>query len=250
MTNKKFSIITVCFNSENTISNTIESVNNQQYLNIEHIFIDGNSSDNTLKIIDRMSTVNKIVVSEKDNGIYDAMNKGFKLASGEIIAFLNSDDFYADVNVLSDVSSTFEKSNYDLVYGNIEYINDSENIVRRWNSKPVPSSLRYGFQIPHPALFVKKNLLLKLDQAFDPEYKIVGDLKQQLLLIEKFNAKGMHFNRTLTKMRIGGVSTNNYISYILGWKEARRAYNEVFFSLGGISAFLKFIQKIKSIIRV
>jgi glycosyltransferase involved in cell wall biosynthesis len=229
----KISIITVCFNSEKTIFRTIKSVMNQTYPNIEHIFVDGGSTDSTLKIIQSYNYKNKIVISEPDNGIYDAMNKGFYLSSGEVIAFLNSDDFYCYDNVISDIMESINNPYIDFVYGDINIINQNGKIVRFWCSGDLKSYGLDGRQLPHPAFFVKRNVLDLLNIPFDTSYHIAADLKQQLLIINKFSKKGFYFKKTLVMMMNGGKSTKNFRAYLSGWRECIRAYNEVF-QFGGI----------------
>ena len=150
----KVTIITVCYNSAATISSCINSVLSQDYKNIEYIIIDGGSSDTTTDIIE--SYGNQVTwKSEADSGIYDAMNKGVKAASGEIIAFLNSDDFYPDSNIVTKVVSCFNQ-NVDFVYGDVEFVNDNLTTSRIWRAgKWCEESVRYT-QVPHPALFFKK----------------------------------------------------------------------------------------------
>ena len=122
----KASIITVCFNSSKTILDCIESVNMQSHSNLEHIFIDSNSTDQTVNFIKRHSTRKFRIVSEEDEGLYDAMNKGVRLASGNFICFLNSDDFFNYKNVIEIVSQEFERNELDIVYGNIDYVNEQK----------------------------------------------------------------------------------------------------------------------------
>ena len=124
----RFSIVTVCFNSEKTILKTIESIANQSFIDFEHIIIDGGSNDNTLEIIKSNSKYNLNLISEKDDGIYDAMNKGVDISKGQIIVFLNSDDFFASTEVLKIVNNTFLKNDSDIVYGNIQMINKKKKL--------------------------------------------------------------------------------------------------------------------------
>ena len=129
----KISVITVCYNSEKFIKHCIESVNTQLYENIEHIFIDGLSSDNTISIIKNSSKQQKVLISERDNGIYDAMNKGLKICSGDIVCFLNSDDFFSNDNVLDEIAKSFNESQNQLVWGNINLVhqNNLSKVIRK-----------------------------------------------------------------------------------------------------------------------
>src|SRR3954471_15815789 len=152
----RISVITVCFNSANTIQHTLESVKNQTYSNIEHIIIDGASTDKTLQIVQSFPHVSKII-SEKDEGIYDAMNKGIQHASGDIIGILNSDDVYADNDVLNTVADTFETTNTDTIYGDLQYVHSKNinRVLRHWKSGEFHfNKFKYGWMPPHPTFFV------------------------------------------------------------------------------------------------
>ena len=165
----KISIITVSYNSEKTISKTIESVYKQNYQDFEYIIIDGQSNDKTLDIIKQYKTIFKekmIWVSEKDKGIYDAMNKGLKMASGEVVGLLNSDDFYTSRDILSTIYENFSKEkNIDAIYGDVHYIdtNKSKRIIRYYSSKFFKRSLmRLGFMPAHPSFYIRKECLNKI----------------------------------------------------------------------------------------
>jgi glycosyltransferase len=219
----------------------------QTYEEIEHIIIDGASSDGTLDIVNRYSPYISKIVSEADSGIYDAMNKGFSYATGDIIGYLNSDDHYLDENILAEVVSAFKLNQCDYVYGDVEMINSSGALVRHWvTGKISPGNLR-GKQIPHPAFFAKKELLKKLSEVFDDSYRIAADLKQQLIIINKIKASGYYIPKPLVVMRLGGESTSSLFSYINGWIESRRAYNDVFGSGGTFFTLRKVLSKLKSI---
>lgn len=243
-----FSIITVCFNSGNTIRATLESVSSQNYHNLEHVIVDGKSSDNTLEIVTKFVKKTSKVVSEKDRGIYDAMNKGVLLATGDVIGFLNSDDIYADSSVISEIAALFDSPDVSFVYANIDMVDDSGRVVRRWRTGELPNNILDGIQIPHPAFFVRKAALLKLDIPFDPSYKISADLKQQLELINKMKLSGRYLDKSIAIMSLGGASTRNFSSYLKGWRESIRAYNEVFGFGGLMFTVRKVFSKIKGLI--
>jgi glycosyltransferase len=243
----KISIITVCKDSANTIYGTLHSVAQQTYPDIEHIIIDGASIDNTLSVIQRYGTHAKTVVSEPDKGIYDAMNKGLLYANGDIVAFLNADDIYCDSEVLSDVAKAFESNGIDFVYGDLLMVNDKDKVVRNWKSDEITSTGLSGTQIPHPVLFVKRTLLNKIEPSFDSTYKIAADLKQQLILINRLKARGYYIKRSLVYMAIGGASTNGLKSFLVGWRESRRAYNEIFRHGGTIFTIKKVISKFRGL---
>jgi glycosyltransferase involved in cell wall biosynthesis len=241
----QFSVVTVCFNSAKTIQHTLESVSKQEYSNLEHVIVDGKSSDETLDIVKTFGLKVSSVISEKDNGIYDAMNKGFLLSCGEIIGFLNSDDRYSDNKVISEIAALFDSPEVDFVYANIDMLDQSGHVSRRWRVGQLSEKGLDGNQIPHPAFFVRKEALLKLKFPFDPSYKISADLKQQLELINKLRLKGRYLDRSIVQMSLGGASTNSFSSYLRGWIESARAYNEVFGSGGSIFTARKVFSKIR-----
>lgn len=212
----KVSIITVCYNSEKYISDSINSVINQSYHDIEHIVIDGSSSDNTIAILNSYKTrINKIV-SEPDDGIYDAMNKGLKLASGDIVGILNSDDLYVDNNVISEVVEQFKRSSCPIVFGDLHYVNkdNTDIIVRKWITKSfVPNGFRKGWHPPHPTFFVTKKIYDEYG-LFDLQYKLAADFELMLRFLEKHHVKSFYFPRVLVKMRIGGA-TNKSLKNVL-----------------------------------
>ena len=163
--NPKISIITVSYNSQSTIKHTIDSVSSQTYKNKEYILIDGASKDWTLDILDFKKDKIDTFVSEPDDGIYDAMNKGIKTANGDIVGILNSDDFYYNQDVLSKVAKVFEETNCDCLYGDLIFVNkgDARKIVRYWKSGKFEKNLMTkGWMLPHPTFFVRKRNLPKI----------------------------------------------------------------------------------------
>ena len=155
----KISIITVTYNSAATLEQTILSVLDQSYQNIEYVILDGGSTDETLQIIEKYKTKISKFISEKDNGLYDALNKGIDLASGDIIGFLHSDDFYIDNTIIDQYAKTFIKNHSDAVYSDLFYVdrNDTNKIIRKWKSgNHKPNSFLHGWMPPHPTFFVKK----------------------------------------------------------------------------------------------
>ncbi len=224
--NPKVSIITVCYNSGNTIEDTLQSVINQTYPNIEYIVIDGVSSDNTLSIINKYKDKITKVVSEKDNGIYDAINKGIRLATGDIIANLNSDDFYIDNNVIADVVATFEKEKTDTLYADLYYVDavDTNKIVRYWKSKQYKEGLFLkGWMPPHPTFFVKKEVYQQ-HGLFDLQFKSAADYEIMLRFIHRFKTSIAYLPRVIVKMRVGGVSNANLKNRIKANQEDRKAW--------------------------
>lgn len=242
----KISVITVTKNSAKTIERTTRSIIDQLNVSVEHVIKDANSSDNTIRIVETVNSDALLIISA-DKGIYDAMNQGFAASTGDIVTFLNSDDYYVDSCVLSDVLTCFEKNNCDYVYGNITMTTLNGKIVRQWVVGEIDESGLFGKQIPHPGLFIKRDVIEKLEIPFDPSYRISADLKQQLIFINKNRCSGKYLNRDLVVMQTGGESTNSVKSYLLGWSESVRAYNEVFGSGGLWFVIQKVYSKVKGI---
>ena len=221
----KISIITVCYNSSKTILENIISVNNQTYSNVQHVFVDGKSSDNTVHIIRSNSRRQNIVVSEEDKGIYDAMNKGIKITSGDIIGILNSDDIYASDDIISSVVNKFKQTKCDVLFGNINYMNQKGEIVRTWNSSPYQrGSFSKGWHPPHPSLFVKKSVYDSCG-LFDTDFKIAADFEFMLRVFEKNDFKISYLNENLVSMLVGGKS-NTFRGIIIGHKEIKLAFKK------------------------
>ncbi|MBC3374674.1 glycosyltransferase [Pseudomonas sp. SWRI92] len=207
----KISIITVSYNSAATIRDTIESVLSQSYRNIEYIVVDGASKDATLAIVNEYTDRIEKIVSEPDKGIYDAMNKGIALATGDVIGILNSDDFFEADDVIYSVVKTFASSpESQLVFGDIVFVSaDDLNTVTRFYSAGHfrPWKLRFGWMPPHPATFVRAEAYRKIG-PYSLEYKISADYEMfvRLLMVHAFNFARLE--KVLVRMRAGGVSTS------------------------------------------
>ena len=241
-----FSVITVTKNSATTIGQCVSSVKAQIDVKVEHIIKDANSSDGTCEIALSINASIKPIIF-KDSGIYDAMNQGFRHAKGDVVCFLNSDDRYIDDKVLSKIALLFEKTKCDFVYGDILMINGYGNIVRNWRPGINLASAITKGQIPHPGLFIRRSILLKIPGPFDASYKIAGDLKQQLILVNNLKARGQYFPEPLVLMAIGGASTKNLNSYFDGWKESYRAWSETGGAYPFAFVFRKVLSKLKSV---
>ena len=203
----KVSIITATFQSVRTLRDTIDSVRRQTWPEIEHIIVDGGSTDDTLSIVREYAHLNK-VISEPDRGIYDAMNKGIGLSDGEVIGILNSDDFYADERVIADIAERFMDPDVDAVYGDLDYIDakDSSRVTRRWKAGPYqPGGFRWGWMPPHPTFFVRRRLYVK-HGGFNLEMGTCGDYELMLRMVHRHGARLSYVPRTLVKMRAGGAS--------------------------------------------
>jgi glycosyltransferase len=242
----KVSIITVCFNSASTIRDTINSVINQTYPNIEYIIIDGNSKDDTYQIVKSYGTKISIHKSEPDKGIYDGLNKGISLASGDIIGMLHADDFYANSTVIEQIVTLFENSDTDSLYSDLDYV-DPENtskIIRHWVSgKYKAGKFLFGWMPPHPNFFVKRFIYNQLG-LFNLELKSAADYELMLRYIHKNNIKTVYLPLVTVKMRAGGMSNKSLSNRIRANNEDRKAWElnglkPYFFTL-----YLKPIRKI------
>ncbi len=226
MNQPKVSIITVAFNSDKTIEDTIKSVVNQTYPNIEYIIIDGQSSDNTLDICNQYNDKISKIISEKDKGIYDAMNKGIKNSTGDIIGILNSDDFYANNQVIEKIVNTFIQHQPDAVYANLVYVdaNDANKITRTWiagNYKP--KAFLKGWMPPHPTFFIKKDCYNKYGH-YTLKLKSAADYELMLRMIHKHNIKVAYLDEIITKMRVGGMSNASIKNRLKANKEDKMAW--------------------------
>lgn len=226
----KISIIIPTYNSEKTINDTLESIKNQTYKDVEVVVIDGLSKDKTLEIVKGFSDkINIKIISEKDDGLYDAMNKGIKIASGDIVHILNSDDYYSENDVLEKINKAFiENANVEIVYGDIKYFDKdkTEKIVRVWKAGEYQEKkLNSGWIIPHPSLFIKNDLYKRLDHVFDTQLKISADYEFILRLLKVYKIKPLYIPEILVSMRIGGVSDGNLSSKIKGWQELRKSWS-------------------------
>ena len=224
----KISIITVSFNSAKTIKETIESILIQDYNNIEYIIIDGGSSDETIDIVKSYSEKISYFISEKDDGIYDAMNKGIKAATGDIVGILNSDDFYPNSFVLSNVAKSFEKYNCDAVYGDLVYVKakDATQIKRYWQAGNYNTSkIKNGWMLPHPTFFVKK-VMYDRHGLYNSDLKRAADYEMILKLLYKENISVHYIPMILVKMRMGGASNSTFLNRIRANKEDGLAWTK------------------------
>ena len=214
----KISIITAVLNNKEHIESCINSVTSQTYNDIEYIIIDGGSTDGSLEII-KHSTLNNqhfSFVSEKDNGIYDALNKGIKNATGEVIGLLHSDDIFADNTVIEKVADKFVENKTDSVYGDLEYVSahDVSKRIRYWEAGSCDiNKLKHGWMPPHPSFFVKKKIFDKVG-LYNKEYKIAADYDMVLRLLWKERITTAYLPVVVTKMRWGGASNRDIPSIL------------------------------------
>lgn len=215
----KISIITVCFNSSKTIEKTFKSISNQTYDNIEHIVIDGGSTDSTLDIIKKYKKNIVSFISEPDKGLYDAMNKGIRFATGDLVGILNSDDIFRDNHVLMNIAKFHKTNNIDISIGNIIQLTNYGKVVRRYSAKKwVPNKLKIGFMPPHPSIFFKRELFDSYGY-YHTDFVSGADYELIVRFFLKNNVSWKFSNITTTSMLIGGISSSGLDSYILISKE-------------------------------
>lgn len=245
----KISIITVCYNSASTIEKTILSVAGQSYKNIEYLIVDGNSRDNTLEIVKKHEDKITKWISESDKGLYDAMNKGIEMATGDLIGILNSDDVFNNESVLEEVADFHKKNTIDASVGNILQYKENGKIIRLYSSKFwSPQKLRIGFMPPHPSIFFKKDLFNNLGN-YELGFKIGADYELITRFFLKNNISWKYSGITTTAMLVGGLSSSGSVSYSLITKEIQKALsmNNIKFSPMKIKG--RFLWKIIGFLR-
>jgi glycosyltransferase len=234
----KITIITVTYNSASTLPTAIESVLGQSYPNIEYIIVDGASTDGTRELLESYGTRISKWVSEKDNGIYDAMNKGLRMATGDYTGFLHADDILASSTVIEEMVAVLTSANPDVVYGDLEYVqkDDVNRVVRYWQSCDFNRTLlKKGWMPPHPTVYVRTSLFQSLG-GFDISFKISADYHFLLRLLSLNTIKAKYLNMLMIKMRVGGASNRSLKNIIRKSKEDYRALK--ISQVGGLRALL------------
>lgn len=245
----KISIITASYNAQDTIKSTLESILQQDYKEIEHIIIDGASTDQTLTIINpyiplyQEQNIPLKIISEKDKGIYDAMNKGIRHASGEIIGFLNSDDFFSSPHSLSHIMRAFNSQKTDCVFGQVVFIDQNGKIQRTWNGGSY-SSLAFflGWHPAHPTFYAKKDIFDRLG-GFNLNYRIAADYELMLRFLQKHQISSAYIPHRLVTMRLGGASNASPLNILQANLECFRAWRENQLSIFPIFILFKPLRK-------
>lgn len=216
----KISIITVAYNSGQTIADTIHSVSNQLYEDYEHLVIDGVSQDSTVNIAQALEHPKLKIFTEPDEGIYDAMNKGFARASGEIIGFLNSDDVYMDMKALTRIAAAFQDETVEACYADLVYVTqDDKRVVRHWKSKRFEKGdFSKGWCPAHPTFYIRKSALERLG-SFDLSFKLASDVEFMMRYLERGGVKFAYIPNILVRMRVGGVTNKNWSNVVKQNKE-------------------------------
>ena len=236
----KVSIITISLNSEKTIEKTINSVISQDHKNIEYIIIDGGSKDNTLEIVNKYKSSITKIISEKDKGIYDGINKGIQIATGDIISLIHSNDIFVDTNVISKIANIFKNNtDFDIILANLAFKKnlDEERITRYYSAKNFkPWMLRIGFSPPHSSAFFRSEVFKQVG-LYQTNFKIAGDFEYFVRCFLKYKLKFNYLDECLVYMSTGGTSGKNMLSYLISSKEinqslkSNKIYSNIFFTL-------------------
>lgn len=245
----KISIITVSYNSEKTIKDTIESVLAQDYPLIEYIIIDGASSDQTVSLAKSYEDVFKIknvdyrIISKADNGLYDAMNKGVRLSTGDVVGILNSDDFYLSSDVLSRVMHCISEADSDVLHAGVQLVSHdkTDEVVRTWHVRK--GRFQYGWMPPHPSTFIKKSLYNEYG-LYNTDYRIAADYDLLYRIHKIDTVRITYLDEIIISMRLGGTSTNGLSSYFKGNRETYRVLKEHRHKFKLMTIGMKIVRKI------
>ena len=225
---------------------SIQSVINQDYSNIEYIIVDGNSADDTLNIINRYKTQISKLLSEKDEGIYYAINKGIALSTGDIVAILHADDFYTNKQIISSIVKKFEENDVDTVYGDLQYVDrdNTSRVIRNWKAGVYKEGyFLKGWMPPHPAFFVRNYCYSKYG-TFNTSLKSAADYELMLRLLEKYKCSTVYLPQVLVKMRVGGTSNVTLLNRYRANREDKQAWKINRLKPGLFTFVLKPLSKI------
>ena len=245
----KISIITITFNSAKTLQRALDSVQSQSYGNIEHVIVDGASTDGTRAMIETYAAKNPNVrwISEKDDGIYNAINKGIRMATGDIIGFLHSDDIFNSSDSIEQIAAVFETGNVDVVYGDLQYCRAGK-VVRKWNSNSFnPRSLKYGWMPPHPTVYVRREVYEQVG-PYDEWFRISADY-DMMLRIFKSNYTTHYIPSILVSMETGGASNKDTRARLSKTQEDYLVLKKNHVGAGLLTVLCKQLRKIKQFIR-
>jgi glycosyltransferase involved in cell wall biosynthesis len=247
----KISIITVCYNSADTIADTLQSVREQTHPNIEHIIIDGGSIDKTLEILATDGRHVSRIISEQDQGIYDAMNKGLALATGELVGFLNSDDVLAHANVIARIAQTMADMAVDACYGDLVYVaqNDTGKVVRYWRSREYcPGLFARGWVPAHPTFYARRGLYQKYG-GFDLNFRLAADFDILLRFFEACGIISRYIPEVLVKMRLGGATNVSFRNVFLQNMEIANAFRKYGLRVGLKPFALRMLSRLSQFVR-
>lgn len=232
------SLITAVFNRAKTLGEALRSIHNQTWQNIEHIVIDGGSTDGTLAVLDQHRDRIAQMVSEPDQGVYDALNKGIRKASGDVVGFMHADDQFASPHAVSHIASAFEDPAVEAVYGDLAYVKqgDVSKVVRYWRAgRYQRDQLAHGWMPPHPTFYVRREVYSRLG-VFDTRYRISADYDNMLRLLWGGSVRASYIPEVLVRMRTGGISNGSLSNVLLKSREDYAAMRK--HGIGGLHALL------------
>lgn len=248
----KISIITITYNSEQTIEDTIQSVISQDFPDIEYIVVDGLSKDNTLGVVNAYAKYVNRLISEKDKGLYDALNKGINVATGDVIGMLHSDDVYASTNVISKVAQQFAANpDVEAIYADLVFVdrNDTSRVLRTWKAGEFePDAFKKGWMPPHPTFFVKKSVYDRFG-GFNLDLKLSADYELMLRFIHKHQIKISYLPETIVKMRMGGISNTSFFVKLKANIEDKLAWKMNDLKPGFFTTIRKPLKKLKQYLK-
>ncbi|HSI53370.1 MAG TPA: glycosyltransferase family 2 protein [Ramlibacter sp.] len=234
----QISVITAVFNRASTLGESMRSVLGQTYEGVEHIVVDGGSTDGTLDVIDAYRTGLAQVLHGPDGGLYDALNKGIRAATGDVVGFMHADDTYASPHALDRIASAFEDPSVDAVYGDLVYVkkDDVSQVVRYWRAgEYTRRQLAFGWMPPHPTFYVRREVYERFG-AFDTRYRIAADYENMLRILWRGRVRATYVPEVLVRMRMGGVSNMSLFNILHKSREDYVAMREN--GIGGLSALL------------
>jgi glycosyltransferase involved in cell wall biosynthesis len=232
------SVITAVFNRAATLGDSLRSVHSQRWPDMEHIVIDGGSTDGSLAILDQHKSRIARIVSEPDGGLYDALNKGIRHASGDVIGFMHADDEFATPHALAHVAAAFEDPDVGAVYGDLVYVkkNDVSRVVRYWRAGQYQrTQLTQGWMPPHPTFYVRREVYSRFG-GFDTRYRIAADYENMLRILWRGRIKAAYIPEVLVRMRVGGMSNMSIFNMLHKSREDYAAMREN--GIGGLQALL------------
>jgi glycosyltransferase involved in cell wall biosynthesis len=240
----KISLITVTYNAGGTIERCIQSVISQNYKNVEYIIIDGASADNTIQIINRYQNHIHHFVSEPDEGIYDAINKGINFATGDVVGMLNADDVFTDDSVLGNVAAVFKDGRVPILYGDLDYVDGAGKIFRKWRSgRYSHGKYNWGWMPPHPTFYCRRELFNEIG-FYSLGYGTAGDYELLSRFMHKHRFNAFYLKKVMINMKIGGASNKNLSSRVKGLINDFRAMRNNEIRVPLIAVLLKRIRKI------
>lgn len=241
----KISVVTAVYQSEDTVADALSSVARQTYQDLEHVIVEGASPDGSLAVIERAAHDRMRLFSEPDGGIYDALNKGIRLATGDVLGFLHSDDFFAHSDALSRIANAFADPEVEAVFSDLDYVarEDTSRIIRHWNTGPFhPDRLKAGWMPAHPTLYLRRGVYDRIG-GFDDSFRIAADYDFILRYFSQIEAKTVYIPEVLYKMRMGGESNRNLGRIIQKMREDYRAIRRN--NMGGVATLaMKNVSKL------